>query len=227
MELGAGINQPIPGEIANGREIGLRPQVKYVWAICPDCPPEKAGRWICYRLDREFTRRCLHCSSRQTALTLKANYIKDPEATRQKAVSIRQSDPRLSAAAIAAQLGVSRSRIGQIFQEENLPKPRKFISCQECGAPFTTGRRHHGAKFCSKECWLKFHHVTVTCAQCGQDKVLKRSEWKARLRHAKHPGRFFCNHRCAAIYTGLHWGFGNRKKDNGAGSGGERAVTPS
>jgi hypothetical protein len=160
-----GITQPILGEIAKGRDIGLRPQVRYVWAVCPDC---QAGRWISYRRSRGCAGRCYSCARKDQHM--KNPYENGPESTRAKAVAIRRSGPSLSGPAIAIQLGVSKSRIGKIFQEENLPSlPRQkpVLQCKGCGASFVRTKHRQGIAYCSKACWPKARYVTVTCAQCG------------------------------------------------------------
>jgi hypothetical protein len=105
---------PEPGTFTNAAAIGLAGGHRYVWVICPDCPPEQNGRWGRYYKSRGLTRICSPCSvQEQTGAQ---------GATAQSAIALRMAHPDMRVSVIADRLGVSTQRVYQILQAANLPK---------------------------------------------------------------------------------------------------------
>jgi len=88
-----------------------------------------------------------------------------------------------------------------------------IVNCMMCDKAFTKLsyeiRRTSNVNFCSRECNHTFRRTSkiITCAYCGQDKSIKRSQ-KVRSKS----GNLFCSRSCAASYNNKLKRIGRRSK---------------
>ena len=92
-----------------------------------------------------------------------------------------------------------------------------LINCPQCGKYFK--KIQYYQKFCSKECFLAHHTITLLCCNCGKSFVIGLSEYKGRLRNRKSSG-FYCSKICWGKYFGAFYGLhseyqNGKAKDNG------------
>jgi predicted nucleic acid-binding Zn ribbon protein len=125
------------------------------------------------------------------------------------------TDEKVSQAELAKIVGVSRQRIAQLVEINDLGhvvktrenNQRKCIVCDQDMDHDKFGR------YCSDECKLLLRkqnfYVTLKCATCGGEFSIRKSEYKARLRN-KQTEDFFCSKKCQGSSVGKKYGFGNR-----------------
>lgn len=93
-----------------------------------------------------------------------------------------------------------------------------LINCPQCGKYFK--KIQYYQKFCSKECFLAHHTITLLCCNCGKSFVIGLSEYKGRLRNRKSSG-FYCSKICWGKYFGAFYGL-HSEYQNGKAKDNER-----
>lgn len=71
------------------------------------------------------------------------------------------------------------------------------ITCATCGKVFTVPHSRASARYCSNACSSAKGRVTIQCAYCGKDRVMKK------YRVARENARF-CGNRCSILYRITH-----------------------
>ena len=115
---------------------------------------------------------------------------------------LRMGNPRMLAAEIAEQVGVSRERVRQILNSEGLPTriaPR-LRPCKVCGNPITNNNAKY---YCSMACLTKDHQVSLVCSICGKPFKIRTCDYEHRLRHKK-TNLWFCSKVCQGKWLGQH-----------------------
>lgn len=133
--------------------------------------------------------------------------------TKKKIVELRKSNPCLTNADIARQVGLSREYVRVILAKSHLPTIAFFqhdFVCNNCGRTFYVKHVVQGSLYCSRECYSEVHHVKLPCSQCGKEFILLQSQFLERLRRSRTGGKIFCSKRCWGKYMAAHWGFGTR-----------------
>mgnify|MGYP006397049925 FL=1 len=106
---------------------------------------------------------------------------------------------------IAAELGVSRTRVYQIIARLGHSMGQKYASwrCRQCGMA------HRGTPraFCSRHCGEKYYHPTLVCAVCGNDFTRKRGLVRYRYKmFAKQVCGIACRNTLLADYARMKKG---------------------
>jgi hypothetical protein len=138
---------------------------------------------------------------------LKSNYSKKmkPLSTVEAVVTFRRNSTDSTLQEIATTLRVSRQRVHQILKKHNL-QTRHYAhkisyECPACG----NISKH---KFCSIECWKKWHQIPVICSYCG--KLFTRRQAELLGHHREH---LFCSRECLGKWNAKQYGFKSRSKN--------------
>ena len=118
---------------------------------------------------------------------------------RQAITALVKAHPgRFSKAELARLFGISKERVRQIVQLEDLEpylrrrsSSRQHPTCARCGKPIS-----HGAQLCAK-CYAEVRprgHRTLRCAWCGREFSISVSRYETKLRAGQK--RFFCSKDC-------------------------------
>lgn len=73
--------------------------------------------------------------------------------------------------------------------------------CRYCGKPIREGI------FCDRECFKKYHTVTLICSYCGKPYSLSTSDAQARIERNS-SGLMYCSKKCYGKWLGENYGFG-------------------
>ena len=135
---------------------------------------------------------------------------------RKQVVSLKRSYPCYTLQAIGDKVGVSRERVRQILKSagEHTKAWRPKRLCANCGKKLI--HRYHPAndrkeRFCSKECYSQYHHITLECELCHKffrrviSEILHYDDASHRYNHT------FCSRQCFGRWLGLHYGRGRPK----------------
>lgn len=130
-------------------------------------------------------------------------------------IESNDSDEKISQSDLADIVGVSRQRVAQLIEQNDLrdviiTREDMKRRCIVCGEKMEADKF---GKYCSDECKLKLrsekYYVTLRCASCDNEFTIRKSEYKARCRN-KIGGTFFCSKKCQGTELGKKYGFGNR-----------------
>ena len=129
--------------------------------------------------------------------------VQNPSAksdTRQKVRGLRSANLSMKMTEIAKIVGVSRQRVYQILQEENLPTKshvKKFLyECPVCG-------KVSSHKFCSDKCKKNWLQIPVICSECGTLFIRSRKQFMNSYRY--HSDVLFCSKKCTGKWLNEHY----------------------
>ena len=112
---------------------------------------------------------------------------------RNHVIKLRQKSPCMTLQAIGEKCGVTKERVRQILQSEEMETKhidtKTKYYCSRCGKRIVdTSTRKDGTKLprkLCKNCYDEWHHVKVTCSVCGKEFEIKTGVLMARLRRSK------------------------------------------
>ena len=112
---------------------------------------------------------------------------------RNHVIKLRQKSPCMTLQAIGEKCGVTKERVRQILQSEEMETKhidtKTKYYCSRCGKRIVdTSTRKDGTKLprkLCKNCYDEAHHVKVTCSVCGKEFEIKTGVLMARLRRSK------------------------------------------
>ena len=81
------------------------------------------------------------------------------------------------------------------YLKENPQKERLNKVCKTCGKNYEVHLYRRDSNFCSKECFYKTNHITITCLNCK--KSISGAKWELE-------NRKFCNSICQRSYAETH-----------------------
>ena len=140
-------------------------------------------------------------------------------------LQLRENSPHISLAEIARDVGLSRERVRQLFNEWGIPTispagclrcgivPRKYIKnafcsmhcykvhqrsnlhCSHCNGIIMW---HKFRDYCSDECYKAAY--TLVCEICGKEFATRRGEYNARIKNGYQ--HVFCSRVCFGRYVG-------------------------
>ena len=109
------------------------------------------------------------------------------EGAREKIINYRKNNPHLTLEAIGISVGVTKERVRQILNSENLETrslhriPAPMPKCRACDKPVNYRRRI----YCSSECQYPDGRTSTTCHACKKEITLMTSVYNSRMRRAK------------------------------------------
>ena len=146
----------------------------------------------------------------------------DALTTKEQALEMYLRDPNLRQKEIAKSLGVSRQRISQIlvFNKINARQSRSRLNkiqisktscvCVQCHKSFRFQDRFKKVsryKYCSRDCYLRFKYVVLTCCVCSDLFPKRRAEYAVSLRRTKSKNKkWYCSKECFGKELGLKFG---------------------
>ena len=131
-------------------------------------------------------------------------------ARRKKIIRLRILYPNHTLTEIGKTVGVTRERVRQILQEENLPtsRPKKVYTCIDCDQELSSPRQR------CPQCTLDLHWPEVVCNDCNNIFRIRRSNLNRKMKDPRYTtASNFCNRICSGHFAGMNYGWGaNLKK---------------
>jgi DNA-binding XRE family transcriptional regulator/endogenous inhibitor of DNA gyrase (YacG/DUF329 family) len=120
--------------------------------------------------------------------------------TRSRVKDLRSADLHMKMSEIAKIIGISRQRVFQILQEEELLTKQHvkkcLYACPVCG-------RITSHKFCSEECRKEWLQIPVICSECGNLFIRRRSKFMNSYPH--HNNALFCSKKCTGKWLNKNY----------------------
>ena len=114
-------------------------------------------------------------------------------------LALRRQNPQLTGADIGRLVGVSRERVRQVLQEEQLVT-RKSYKCTQCGKYFVEGYNY---ELCSSECRRAKYYSPIKCVTCGTMFWRLKSVVRIRERRPEYTSKLqFCSMSCSSRRPG-------------------------
>jgi hypothetical protein len=126
--------------------------------------------------------------------------------TGKKVIRLRRANCYMTATEIGHIVGVSRERVRQILDKNNLRTSsikRKNLTCLNCGGTFSVGIASPARRFCSTKCSYEYCNPLVECGYCHA--MFRRKQSQICCKLMKHTG-YFCNKTCFGHYVAEHYG---------------------
>jgi hypothetical protein len=129
------------------------------------------------------------------------------KSTRKLILQKRKANPCATLEEIGSKVGVSKERVRQILNSENLPTKhwiQRYYICNRCGLIFFAG---HGQSrlFCTPRCRILYYQAILSCDECGKLFTLRYSQVRERvMRGCQH---FYCSRSCKGRAIGKKFGF--------------------